>query len=178
MKKKNKKNQRNIRKHARTATALSDKAKDIMTYSLEGLIREVEPMIAAVYLSCPEEATRLLMTYPQVPEFRYIVSEVAYYREDMDARQKLIGTGFFEYEVNWLLNRAKKNAIASARFVPIFYTALEHADELRLSEKLCSDLKQHINLQKQKDGYVIMYASRENLTLYFAKDVIVAYLFR
>ena len=119
-KKNKKKSQNNIRKYTRTATALSDKAKDIMTYSLEGLIREVEPMIAAVYLSCPEEATRLLMTYPQVPEFRYIVSEVAYYRKDMGALQKLIGTGFFEYEVNWLLNRAKKDTIASARFVPIF----------------------------------------------------------
>ena len=37
----------------RTATALTAKAEEIMSYALEGLIHEVQPLFTALYLSHP-----------------------------------------------------------------------------------------------------------------------------
>ena len=156
----------------RTATKLTAKAEDIMSYTLEGLIHEVEPLFTAVYLSTPEEALRLRRLYPNSDEIRYIVSEVCVYHKDMAVLARGVANGFFDYEVGYLLKIAKESHIAAARFIPIFCTALEHAEELGLSTDLQESLKQHIDHQKDLDGFVIVYATKENLVLRFAKDVV------
>lgn len=156
----------------RTSSALTPIAENIMTYTLEGLIHEVEPLFTAVYLSSPDEALRLRHMYPDSEEIRYIVSEVFVYHTNMAVLARGVANGFFEYEVDYLLKIAKENRVAAARFIPIFCTALEHAEELGLSNDLQEKLKQHIDHQKDLDGFVIVYATKENLVLRFAKDVV------
>lgn len=171
MKKKNHK--KRTPKAVRTASALTNVATNIMTYTLEGLIREkASSLFTALYLSAPEETIHVFNRYPDNEDIRYVVKAVITYHKDMDLLQEAINDGFFETEVNDLLTIAAKGRIAGARFTPVFYAALEHAEELCLSEELQKKLHQHIEHQKQLDGFAIMSTANNTLALYFAKDVI------
>lgn len=164
----------NISKTARTTTALTTKAKDIMTYALEGLIHEVQPLFTALYLSCPEEADRLRKTYPNSSEICNLVSDVILFHTNIDHLKKIVAKGFFEYELRCLLQLGMDVPIAGTRLAPIFHTALAHAEELGLSEDLQDDIEQFLEICKVRDGFVIVSADSENLVLHFAQDVIPA----
>lgn len=164
----------NARKAPRTATALTAKAKDIMTCALEDLVFEVQPLFTALYLSHPEEADRLRKTYPNSPEICGIVSDAILYHTDLNRLKKIVDKGFFEHELRYLLKLGMDVPIAGTRLSPIFYTALEHAEELGLSEDLQDDIKQYLEICRVRDGFVIVCADSKNLTLHFAKDVIPA----
>ena len=159
-------------KTPRTATALTAVAKDVMSYTLEGLLREVQPLFTAVYLSPPEVAARIWDSYPDSFELRNIVANAILYHKDMDRLKKIVSMGFFEYEIRYLLKFGMDTPTASARLVPIFYAALEHAKELKLTDDLQEDIAQFIELCKLRDGFVIVSATTEDLVLHFAQDVI------
>lgn len=169
-----KKIEKTTRKTPRTATALTAKAEDIMSYSLEGLIHEVQPLFTALYLSHPEEADRLRKAYPNSPEICGIVSDAILYHTDMNRLKRIVDKGFFEYELRYLLKLGMDVPIAGTRLSPIFHTALAHAEELGLSEDLQDDIEQFLEICRLRDGFVIVSADSKNLALYFAKDVIPA----
>ena len=162
------------RKTNRTATALTTKAEEIMTCALEGLICEVQPLFTALYLSSPQEADRLRKTYPNSSEICNLVSDVILYHTDVDHLKKIVAKGFFEYELRCLLQLGMDVPIAGARLSPIFHTALDHAEELGLSEDLQDDVKQYLEICRVRDGFVIVSADSTNLVLHFAQDVIPA----
>lgn len=158
--------------HAKVIRAIQKRsaiAENIMTYTLEGLLREVEPLFTALYLSAPEESVAILERYPNNSEIRYIVNEVTLYHTDLKLLAKAVAAGFFEYEVTYLLKIATENQIAGARFIPIFCTALAHADELGLSDELRGKLYRHIEHRKKVDGFVITSTDNDCLTLHFGK---------
>mgnify|MGYP003292463619 CR=1 FL=1 len=158
--------------NTRTITALTAVAEDVMSYTLEGFLREVQPLFTAVYLSPPEVAAHIWDFYPDSYELRNIVANAILYHKDMDRLKKIVSMGFFEYEVRYLLKFGMDVPTAGARLVPIFYTALEHAKELNLSDELQEDLVQYIELRRVRNGFTIVSATKENLVLHFAKDVI------
>ena len=169
-----KKIEKTTRKTPRTATALSAKAEEIMAYALEGLIHEVQPLFTALYLSCPQEADRLRKTYPNSSEICNLVNDVIKYHTDVDHLKKIVTKGFFECELRCLLQLGMDVPIAGTRLSPIFHTALEHTEELGLSDDLQDDVKQYLEICKVRDGFLIISADSENIVLDFAKDVIAA----
>ena len=164
----------NIVKTPRTVTALTAKANDIMSCALEELLYEVQPLFTALYLSCPEEADRLLKSYPNSPTICNIVNDAILYHTDMDRLKKIVDKGFFEYELRSLLKFGMDVPIAGTRLAPIFCTALEHSKELKLSDDLQDDVKQFLDICKARDGFVIVSADTQNLVLNFAQDVVPA----
>ena len=150
----------------REFTRRTQAVQEIMSYTLEGLIREVEPLFTALYLSTPEESVGIWKRYPNNPDIKYIIGQVYLYHTDMKEFAKAVKAGFFEHEVRYLLNMTESNPIAGARFVPIFCTALEHSAELGVSVELCDDLTRHIRQQKQKDGFVITSTENGRLTIH------------
>lgn len=160
------------RKTPRATTALTAKAKDIMTCALEDLIFEIQPLFTALYLSCPKEADRLLKMYPNSPAICSIANDAIRCRTDNNRLKRIVDKGFFEHELRSLLKFGMDVPIAGTRPSPIFHTALDHVEELGLSEDLQDDIKQYIELCKVRDGFVIVSASNENLVLHFAKDVL------
>lgn len=162
----------NVVKTPRTVTALTAKANDIMSCALEELLYEVQPLFTALYLSCPEEADRLLKSYPNSPTICNIVNDAILYHTDMDRLKKIVDKGFFEYELRSLLKFGLDVPMAGTRLAPIFCTGLKHAKELKLSDDLQEDMKQFLELCKLRDGFIIASATGKNLVLHFAKDVL------
>lgn len=170
---KNKKNSM-VAHTTRSATELTTVAKDIMTYTLEGLILEMSTLFTSLYLSHPSEAKRFLDAHPDEPIVPYIVNLALQYHTDLEELAKVAASGYFDYEVQRLLKIAKQDGVASARLSPVFYTALDHAEELKISAKLQKKIKNHMARQLALDGFLIRHVDEHRLVLCFADDVIPA----
>lgn len=152
-----------ICKPHRTATAPTTVAEDVMSHTLEGLLREVQPLFTAVYLSPPEVAAHIFESYPDSAELKGIVNDAALYHQDSDRRKRIGSKGFFEFELRYLLQFGLDVPNAGARLVPIFFSALKHAVELGLTEDLQNDLRKFLELRRVRDGFVIIGATNRSL---------------
>ena len=91
---------------------------------------------------------------------------------DLGHLKKIIDRGLFEHEIRYLLKLGMDVPIVGARLAPILCSALDHAKDLKRSDELQEDIEQFIELCKLRDGFVIVSATKENLVLHFAQDVI------
>ena len=158
----------------RTATMLNKKALNIATMTLESFIPDLRPLLAAVFLSTPDEIDRMRLDYPAEPAVQSMLNTVCEFHKDNHLLSMFVDDGFFSEQLEHFLKVAGKNRMAGARFMPVFFKALNMAATLKLSDELQKNILAQIQWQRQKDGFVITELSCENITLYFAPDVVPA----
>ena len=158
----------------RKATVLNKKARNIATMTLESFVPDLRPLLAAVFLSTPDEVDRMRLDYFSEPAVQIMLNTVCDFHKDKNLLSMFIEDGFFSEQLEHFLNVAKKNCTAGARFMPVFFKALSMAETLKLSDDLQKRILAQIQWQRQKDGFVITELSSENITLYFAADVVPA----
>lgn len=146
-------------------------AEDIMAYAPEGFIKEFDLLCVALLLSDPSEVKQFLARCDR-SDAHYIAGEVEALLEDPKVFAKSVADGFFAYEIDRLLEIAKRDRIAGARFIPIFFSALLNARELALSDEQLEALKQHIEEQKKLDGFVILSATDQKFALSHSNEVV------
>lgn len=156
---------------ARTATKLTERAFEVLELTLEGIIKIINPLIVALYLSDVEEYKRIYEMYPSGHDIYKVLDAVRIFHTDIKQRDEYVKNGFFNEQIEHLLNLAKTNRDAGARLSPVFYIALHISEELKIPNELQDRIVAQLERQRRKDGFVIMGAS-ERITLYFAPDVI------
>ena len=159
------------RMSARIVRKLTAAAENIMAYVLEGFIKEFDLLCVALLLSDPGEVKQFLARCDRA-DARYIAGEVEAFLEDPEVFAKGVADGFFAYEIDRLLEIAKRDRIAGARFIPIFFAALLNARELALSDEVQEGIKQHIEEQKKLDGFIILSATDHKFALSYSNEVI------
>ena len=108
----------------RTVAVLDPKVKKIATVQLESVITDLRPLMAALYLSRPEEFVRIRESYPKESIIRLAAKTALDFHKDEALRTLYIEDGFFAEQLEHILCVAKGNRVAGARLMPIFYHAM------------------------------------------------------
>ena len=159
-------------KKTRTMSSLMDKIDDVLSVTLEGIAPDYRSLAAAFFLSTPDEVTRVHQYYPEGHIVYYAVHFACDIHCDATLRDKLIADGFFNEQLEALLDVAKMDRVAGARLMPVFCTALTNADLLKLPVALQKKIRAHIEWQRNKDGFAITELSLNNIVVSPSCDVV------
>ena len=158
----------------RTVSSLTPKVNDILTITLEGILPDLRPLSAAIFLSDPDEVIRIRQLYPADHIVHLAVKAACDFHRDAALRETYIDGGFFTEQLEHFLCTAKKNRDAGARLMPVFCTALTHAGELKIPTALQERILSHIEWQRMTDGFAITKLSQDEIIVVPADDVIPA----
>ena len=159
-------------KNNRSMAVLTPKIKAVLSIALESIVPDLRPLVAALFLSSPDEETRIRKCYPAEHIIFYALNAACDFRKDENLRNSFIAAGFFNEQLEHLLAVAKMNRMAGARLMPIFCAALTDADMLKIPQELQDRILAHIEWQRQKDGFAITEMSRGNNVVVPADDVL------
>lgn len=161
-----------MKKTKRTISTLDPKVKEISSITLESVIPDLRPLMAALYLSLPDEFIRIRQLYPKGHIIHLAANTALDFHKDEKLRNLYIEDGFFAEQLEHILCVAKKNQVNGARLMPVFYHALIKADDLKLPCDLRKRIRDHMVWQRKKDGFIIAALSRERTVVIAADDVI------
>ena len=161
-------------KNVRTVTKLRHKVENIIDITLESIVPDLRALIAALFLSTPDECVRIRQYYPKEHLIYLALNTVEQFRKDTALRDMYIKDGFFNEQLEILLDVAKEDGDAGARLMPVFCMALNEADMLKLPKSLEKKIIAHIEWQRQKDGFAIKELSRSKIVVVPADDVLPA----
>ena len=159
-------------KKKRTASKLKKTIEAVANMPLETVVLELRVLLAALYLSAPEECMRIKSTYPEGHMVFLALDAVLDLHRDVKMKETFIEGGFFNEQLELMLVEAKKNQRAGARLMPVFYKALDMAAELKIPDELCTRIMDRIEWQRKHDGFAIKELDHNGATVVPADDVI------
>lgn len=159
-------------KNKRTIKSLKPMIDVVLSVTVEEVVPDdLRALAVALYLGRAKEVIRIHDTYPEDHIIHDAARVAVALHSDEEVRKTYIADGFFEEQLGLILDEAKKNRVAGARLMPIFCSALELADELMLSDDLQDGIIDHIEWQRNEDGFVIRDINGSEVDVVPADDV-------
>lgn len=155
----------------RNISTITPKVRVVMSIPIESVVPNLRNLMVALYLSDPGEEVRIRELYADDNIVHHALNTVNKLRNDKELRDVFIDGGFFDEQLELLLDIAKKRVLAGSRLVPVFCQALREAEELKISAELQEKIIAHIEWQRDKDGFAISELSEENNHIVPADDV-------
>lgn len=117
-------------------------------------VTDVDMLTVALYAGHIDEAVYCMQLTPgSVPQMAAEKAKAFHF--DMDMIQEAAWRGYFEKNIRKLLELGRSNNDYGAKLVQVFYCFLEHAREHRLSKSIIRQMKEFIQDQGSRDGFII-----------------------
>ena len=117
-------------------------------------INDVDMLTVALYAGHIDETVYCLHLTPgSVPQIAAEKAKAFHF--DMDMIQEAAWRGYFEKNIQKLLELGKSNSDHGAKLIQVFCCFLEHAREHHLSKSIIRQMKEFIQDQGRRNGFVI-----------------------
>ena len=125
-------------------------------------IKDKDMLTVALYAGHPEE---LVYCYYSPPGLMYqeAAEKAKDFHFNMDMIQAAAQNGYFEKNIEKLLELGESNVDYGAKLVQVFWCFMEHIKEHRLSKSIVDRMDAFIMAQGHRDGFILMKQTKDEI---------------